>query len=506
MSSISPTSSGTTSTRTTTSGTGTGTTPTTNNPGGAVITASGLGSGVNIDSIVQALVAAESAGQTSLITSEREQLQSQISAYSQFTAAAATVQTAVDTLTSDATFNSYAGTVGDTTVASASVSSSGAVPGQYSLLVTQLAQGTTLTSGAFTSAAAAVGTGTLTISAGSSSFNVAVPATGESLQSIVAAINGASGNPGVSAALVTGNDGVHLVLSSTVTGAANGVTISQSGGDGGLAALTYAAGSKTNGLTQTQAAQDAIVAVNGYTYNSASNAVTGALSGVTINLLAPSKNATATTLTVASDPSGPTSAINTFVQAYNSLVGVISQLDSYDSTTDTPSALFGNSLLENFRNEISSAVSGGIPNTFGSSTALTSLAQIGISVNLDGTLAVDSSALKTALTNNPTGVTKLFTGVTSGVASKVSNLLSEYTSGGGLVDQTVADLNSSLAGLQTQQNDLNAQVATLQSTLYAEYNNMDLVVSQLKQTGTAIAAQLAALPTNYLPTSSSSGG
>ncbi len=492
MSSVSPTTSSSSTPATSSASSGSG-----------IVSSTGLGSGVDINSIVTALVNAEGQGQTNLIKNQQSTLNGQITAYSKFTAAASAVQTAVDSLTSSATFNSYAATVGDISIASASVNAS-AVPGSYSLSVTQLAQGTTLSSGAFTSTTATVGTGTLNISAGSSSFAVTIDATHNTLSAIAAAINAATGNPGVSATIITGNDGAHLVLSSQVTGAANAVSVTQSGGDGNLKSIAYTAGGAANGLTQTQAAQDAILTLNGYTYNSKTNAVTSALSGVTINLLAASKGGATTTLTVAADPSGPAGAIATLIKSYNALIAQVSQLDQYDPTSGASTPLFGSSLLEGFRSQISGIATGGIPGAQGSST-LTSLAQIGITVNLDGTLSSDSTALSTALKNNPAGVTALFTNAKTGIATRLSNVLFEYTGAGGLVDQTVTSLKGSLNDLANQQTALNARLADLQTSLYATYNHMDLVVSQLKATGNSINTQLAALPTYYGPVNSSNG-
>jgi flagellar hook-associated protein 2 len=492
MSTVSPTSSSSSNPATSSASSGSG-----------IVSSTGLGSGVDINSIVTALVNAEGTGQTNLIKSQQSALNGQITAYSQLTAAASAVQTAVDSLTSSATFNSYAATVADTTIASASVSAS-AVPGSYSLSVTQLAQGATLSSGAFSSTTATVGTGTLNIAVGSSSFTVKIDTTNNTLSGIAAAINSATGNPGVSATIITGNDGAHLVLSSQVTGAANTLSVTQSGGDGNLNSIAYTAGATGNGLTQTQAAQDAILTLNGYTYNSKTNAVTTALTGVTINLLAASKSGATTTLTVAADPSGPAGAIATLIKSYNSLIGVVGQLDQYDATTGTSTPLFGSSLLQGFRSQISSIVTGGIPGAQGSLN-LTSLAQIGITVNLDGTLSSDSNQLTTALKNNAAGVTALFTSAKTGIATRLSNVLFEYTSAGGIVDQTVKSLKLSLTDLANQQTSLNARLADLQASLYATYNHMDLVVSQLKATGNSINAQLAALPTYYGPTNSSNG-
>lgn len=510
MSSVSPTSASTsaptTSATTTTSSPATSSSASTSNSasaGQAILTALGGGAGFNVDSVVSAIIQAEGAGKTDQLNAQTAQLDSQVSAYSQFTAAAAQVQSAIATLTTPSSFNSYQALVGDTTVASATTSAD-AVPGNYSLAVTQLAQGTTLQSAAVANSSIAVGTGTLSITAGSSSFSVKITSTNNTLAGIANAINNATGNPGVSASIVTNNNGSYLQLSSSVTGAANGVTVAETDAGTGLKSLTYAPGGTSNGLTQTQAAQDAIIQINGAAYNSASNSISSAISGVTIDALAVSKTGVTTSLTVAADPSGPTSAINSFVTAYNSLVGVVSGLTSYDSSTGQAGVLLGDSLLGDFTNLTQGIIAGNNPGP--GSASLKSLAQIGVTVNDDGTLSVDSAALGGALQSNPTAVSTLFTDPTNGVAVRLNSVLKTFTQSGGLVDQAVTSLQGSLTDISTQQATLNDQLSQTQSQLFAEYQAMETVVAGLKSTASQLTTELAALPQNWGPVSSTSTG
>ena len=114
-----------------------------------------------------------------------------------------------------------------------------------------------------------MGSGTLTIAVGGSSTSIVIGSTSGSLSDIAAAINGAPNNPGVTASILTTTDGSRLVLSGTVTGAANAITVTQSGGDGGRASLVYDPANSDTQLTQTQQALDANFSINGFPATSA---------------------------------------------------------------------------------------------------------------------------------------------------------------------------------------------------------------------------------------------
>ena len=120
---------------------------------------------------------------------------------------------------------------------------------------------------------------------GSTSASISIDSTNNTLAGIAAAINAAPNNPGVSASILTTTAGARLVLTGNATGAANAITVTQSGGDGGLAALVYDPANNVTNLTQTQAALDANFSVNGFAATSPSNQVTSVISGVTLNLL-----------------------------------------------------------------------------------------------------------------------------------------------------------------------------------------------------------------------------
>ncbi|MBS0396624.1 MAG: flagellar filament capping protein FliD [Proteobacteria bacterium] len=267
--------------------------------------------------------------------------------------------------------------------------------------------------------------------------------------------------------------------------------MTQSGGDGGLASLTYSPSGTGTQLTQLQAAQDAVIKVNGYTYNSASNVVTGALTGVTLNLVGTTASGVTTSLTVATDKSSAQSAVQTFVSSYNTLANALSQLSSYDATSGTAGPLLGDSVLNTFENQVNSIVDASVGSLKGG--PFSTLAEIGIVANTDGSLSADSNKLNTAFTNNYATITQLFAG-SDGVAVKLNNLLNEYTDPTtGVFAQQTKSLQGTLADIASQQTALNQRMQTLQTTLLAQYNAMDALVAQLKSTGSALQAQLGSI-------------
>jgi flagellar hook-associated protein 2 len=455
--------------------------------GQGTVSSVGLGSGLDINSIVSQLVAAEGSGPTKLLDGKTSKINSQLSAYGQFQAAVSALQASLATLASPTQFQTNAATVADSNVASATADST-AAGGSYSLQVVRLAQGAQLISGPVAGAGAPVGTGTLTIKIGTTSVPVTIDAGNNNLAGIAAAINSAGATQGLSASLLTANDGVHLVLTSAATGAVNAVSVSQAGGDGGLASLVYDPASQTNPLTQQQAAQDAQVKLNGYTLDSPSNVVTNLLTGVTLNLKAPSAGNTTTTLSVAVDHTAAQTAVQSFVSSYNTLANAVSQLSSYNASTGSAGPLLGDGLLNSFISQVNNALNSSVASLKGG--PFSTLAEIGIVANVDGTLSADPAKLNAAVNNNYASVAQLFSG-TGGVATKLNDLLTQYTQPTtGILAQQTRSLQRNLKDIATQKTALNQRLANLQAQLYAQYNAMDKLVAQLKSTGTSVQAQL----------------
>jgi flagellar hook-associated protein 2 len=451
---------------------------------GSTITSTGIGSGLDIGGIVSSLTAAYGAAQTNQLTNQQNTLDTQVSAYGTFTSALDALQLSLSALKTPAQLAGFDATVADKTIASATTTAD-AVAGTYSLEVDNLATSATLTSAPVLGAGTAVGTGALTIAVGAASTSINIDSSDNTLAGIAAAINSAPNNPGVTASIITASDGSRLVLSGSATGAGHGITVTQSGGDGGLASLVYDPANGVTNLTDTQDAKDANFKINGFAATSANNQVSGAITGVTINLLAQTATGVATTLSITPDTSGAQSSVDKFVTALNGVLSSIQTLTSYDPSSNTAGPLNGDPTLQGFQNQLQNILGKVVQ---GASGGVQSLTDLGITANSDGSYSVDDTKLGNALTSSLSSVGNLLGG-SNGVITQLASLVNGYTKPGGLLATINQGLQTGLSNVSDQQRALAAQLATYSATLTAEYNAMDTAVARLKQTQTFLNAE-----------------
>jgi flagellar hook-associated protein 2 len=449
------------------------------------------GSVIDVSSLVSQLVAATQAPQQAVITAQTQAVTTQISAIGTLKSALSTFQSSLGVLDTPSAFDVQTATSTDQTAFTATASS-GAAAGTYNVAVSALAQAQQLLSKPFAGGSGAtVGTGTLSLSLGGSSFSVAIGASDDSLSAIAAAINGAAGNPGIEATVLQGTDGAHLVLSSSLTGAANTIQITETDGGNGLAALTYGTGNAAN-YTQEAAAQDAAFSISGVAYTSPSNTVSNALSGVTLSLLGTTAAGSNAMLSVANDTATIETNISAFVTAYNTLVKALAPLGSYDASTNTAGPMLGSALLSGTQNQIQQALYS-IVNT-GSST-YNSLASIGITTNSDGTLSLNSATLSNAMATNFSAVSQLFSGSGGGVAATLNSQLTAALNSTGAIAATSSTLVQQENALTTQENNLDTQMNALSASLTQQYSALNTLLSSLQTTSAYLSQQFASLPT-----------
>ncbi len=397
----------------------------------APVTTQGIGTGLDIAGIVDKLMALEQAPVTRLQNQEAG-YQTTLSAYASVKSALATFQTSVANLAVPTAFSSLTASINDSSAASVAIDntqSQALSAGTHTLNVTALAASQRTASSAFTDPSSTVGTGTITIDVGTwnagytgftpngsvGSRSITIDSSNNTLVGVRDAINAASA--GVNASIVNDGTGNRLVLSGTATGAANGFRISTADADGnnldasGLSALAFDP-SATGGTPQSTHLADAVNArfsLDGLTISKPNNHVTDAIAGLTLDLKAVSTSSTA--FTIARDTSGASSAINNFVSAYNTIVTGLASLTSYNATTNVAGTLNGDSTTRLISTRLQSLLATVVP-TGGS---VTSLADVGVKFQSDGTLAVDATKLTSALTSDPNSVARLFakTGVPS---------------------------------------------------------------------------------------------
>ncbi|HUW27669.1 MAG TPA: flagellar filament capping protein FliD [Sulfuriferula sp.] len=440
------------------------------------ISSPGIGSGLDVNSIVTQLMTVEQQPLTAL-NNQVASYQAKLSGYGQIKSALSQFQSAMQGLSSPAQFQSLTATLADATVATASAST-GATPGTYALEVSSLAQAQKLVSAGQASTSAAIGSGattTLTFdfgtisggtlsngtytgasftSNGAGSKSITIDASNNSLSGIRDAIN--SANIGVSATIV--NDGSatpnRLVLTDTTTGISNSMKISVSG-DATLSSLLSQDPANNSGqaLAETVTAQNANFKLDGVAITKTTNTVTDAIQGVTLNL-AKTNVGTPTSLTVAQDAGSVTTAVNAFVTAYNNITQTLAAATAYDPTTKQAALFNGDASVSLMQNQIRRVLSTQVA---GGASALTQLSQIGVTLQKDGTLAVDNTKLQSAVTSNFSDIAGLFAAV-----GKTSDSLVGYSSAGALTAPGAYSVN--VSQLATQGNATASAAAGLTIT------------------------------------------
>ena len=470
-------------TTTTTTGTGSSASSglsSTSSPGSGLLSSAGIGSGLDVDSIITALVNAKQSGPAQQISNQTTQLQAQEAGLTALSSALSSLQSTLGTLGSSLTFSTYAATLGDSSLGTATTLPN-AQPGTYSVVVNHLATAQKRASDAYASGST-VGAGTLTVSVGNQSMNINVAAT-DSISSIATAINQSSSNPGVQATIVNGANGAQLLLTSTKTGVANAFTVSAgSGSSAGLSAL--AATLDTAGSNE---ASDASLSIDGIAVSSASNSVSGVLNGVTLNLAATGS----TTLTVSQDSSAATSAVNDFVSAYNSYISTVGTLSSYDSSSQQAGVLLGDTTLMSVQRQVNSVLSGSVPGN-----SIGSLAALGITRNADGTLSLDSGKLASALQNSPGAVQDLFAG-SNGYATRLNGMLDGFTASNGIIATRTTSIQNQLSNLSQESTALTARMNVYAAQLRQQYTALDTLMSSLNNTSSYLTSSLQTLLSTY---------
>ena len=381
----------------------------------AVISSPGIGSGLNINDIVSKLMTAERAPLTRLDAKEAP-LQARLSAYGTLKSSLAALRDAAGALATPEKFTASTARVADAEIASATASAT-AVAGTHSIEVQALARAQTLAAVAQPSTATTIGSGTITLQLGTyaggaftanpdrASKTITIAPGQASLAGVRDAINAAGA--GVSASLVNDGTGYRLALTSQASGAANAMRITVADDDGnntdaaGLSLLAFdATTGGTSNLEEKVAAQDATLVVDGIEVRRATNVAADVLDGITLTLT----DEGSTTLTVSRDTAGAVGAVQGFVKAYNDLQKLVKAASGYDAETGQGGILLGDATLRGIQSTLRTALSRPVT---GAGNA-TTMASVGISVQRDGTLQLDSAKLTAALADPNSNVGAFF--------------------------------------------------------------------------------------------------
>jgi flagellar hook-associated protein 2 len=360
----------------------------------------------------------------------------------------------------------------------------GSATAAHSITVTNLAT----TSSAFTdpvaTSATVFGDGTLTIQVGADPLtakSITINSTNknDTMDTLAQAINNTP-NIGVTASVVTDANGARLSIVSNTSGLPGNLTITSTpaGGSPALPAIHAAV-----------AGINANLFVDSIPIASTSNTVASAIQGVTLNLLAPSS--TAVTVSVGPDSTSGATAIGNFVNAYNKVVGDFNAQFAFDPTTNQQGPLAADSTLGLAQSQILAAAAF---STTGNG-AINSLGDMGLTMNNDGTLSINSGTLATALQGNFASVQNFFSSLTAGsFGSNVTKNLNSIT------DPITGSIALDLNGLTNTQRSLTQQISDFQLQLLGteqqlthQFNQVNVTLQELPLLLNQVKLQLSSL-------------
>jgi flagellar hook-associated protein 2 len=467
-----------------------------------LITSAGIGSGLDLESIIAASVSAERTPKLQSLVKKQESLKVELSALGEVKSAISKLQDTIKKLADIENFGKRVATIkqpssGD--IISVTPTSDISV-GNFNIAVKQLAQGSRAVSadGAFANADAEVlaaggGDGKLTFTAGpDKTFELDVTA-GTTLAQLRDSINSSSSNFGVTANIVNtgGAAGSKLVLTSNVTGDGNDLQISAN--IAGLEAVTsYDATTNPNGMTIDQTkdkAQNAIISIDGLDVTSSSNTFKDSVQDMTIKALQVSEQDAGVyetaKLNVAFDRESVSALVDELVTNYNNLIGNIGFQTRIGKPLNGDASM--RSLSDQLVNTLSTPLTDAGP--FGS------IFDIGLGIKKDGYLEKSSlvRSLNEAMDSNFDDIGTAFAGE-NGVAKKMESLLANYIDTNGLLKKRESNLSDQIKDVDDDKINLDQRMADFEASLRKKYSGLDVLLAQMQQTQAYLGAQLANLP------------
>ncbi|UUX94869.1 flagellar filament capping protein FliD [Aquabacterium sp. J223] len=482
------------------------------------ISSTGLGSGLDVETIVSQLVALERKPITQLQTQKTE-LDTQVSSFGKVQSMLSTLRDAARTLTDASTWRAATAGVSDETVVKATATS-GAPIGSYNITVARLAAAQAVTSAAFASATASIGEGTITIDIGRwtdgtpPSFTprstpppvaVTIGPGDNTLEKIRDKINAAGA--GVTATIVRDVTGARLSIRSAETGLENGFRIQTSSTSGDLSGLNHDPASGSGGMALSQKAQNASATIDGIAIESASNSVNEVIDGISLQLLKPTATVTdpqtntttavPVTLSVSHDNESIKKAITDFSTAYNDVVKYLREQTAYNADTKKAGPLQGDRTAIGLLGQLRGLVSNGSS----ASSAFGRLSDIGLDPQSDGSLKVNGGKLDKAI-GKLDELAKAFStlgdeatpgSASNGIGQQFKLYLAGLLGAEGPLESRKEGLNSRIKRNDDQQDRLEDRVAAFEKRIRLQYQTLDAKMSSLSGLSSYVSQQMSLL-------------
>ena len=462
------------------------------------ISSAGIGSGLDVNSIITQLMAIESQPLTAL-QKKATTIQSTVSEYGKMKSAVSTLNDLAAKLASTTTW-------GQTTVTSSNplavtAATSGSAAGSYSVQVQSLASVQTLASGVFASTTSTPGAGTLNIElgtwgsaqtsftpkSGATSINVDITAT-DTLADVRNKINAAGA--GVTALIMTDASGSRLLMRSSATGADNAFRTTVTA-VGGLSQFSYGTTAPSKLMSLNQTAANAAATVNGLAVSSSTNTLANIVDGLSLTLSAVTTSAVS--IDVVPDSATLTKTLTDFAAAYTAVVKLIATDTKYDAASKKGGVLQGDNAAVGLQRQLRTLAG----SSSGASSVFGHLSDMGLQLQADGSMSVNATKLTSALANLPE-LKKAFSNLggtnttLNGFGKQFRDMTSAMLGIEGSLTTRSDGLSKQLSRNQTDQDSMNRRLAGIEKRLRAQYTALDTAMAQLNSSSRYMSQQIAA--------------
>ncbi|KTG18336.1 flagellar cap protein [Pseudoalteromonas sp. XI10] len=460
----------------------------------ASITSAGVGSGLDLESIISATLSAENTPKMNAFVKKEESLQVELSALGEVKSALSKLQDTVEKLADPDNFDKRIANIKQPTSDDGDLISvtptSDITPGDFNIEVVELAQGSRATSndGLFTSTDDVVTAsgGTLSFAAGDKSFDITLDA-GATLADLRDAINDSDLNFGVTANIINTGTESKLVFTSNVTGTGNDLVITNDNAELDNVSTLANDGVSAGGIAIASGneAKDATIKVDGITITNDTNTFKDAVQDMTITAKRQSVDGETAKLSVEYDRESITTLVDELIANYNNVVGQLGFQSRVGKPLNSDATI--RSLSSQLVNTLSTNLSDAGP--------FTSIFDIGLGVDKEGYLEKSSlvRSLNEAMDDNFDNIGKAFAGE-NGVAKQFEALLNNYVDSDGIIKQREESLNGQLDELEDDVLNHQYRMEELETRLRQQYSGLDVLLAQMQSTQTYLSSQLASLP------------
>ena len=458
----------------------------------ALVSGIGAGSGLDINSLVTQLVAAERAAPSAAINRREARANAQISALGSVKSAFASLQTAINAFKPGTLFDGRSFSSSESDFATAKAAASGtAVVGSFEVVVDRLASAYKIRFNE-TPTATTLDEGTLSFTYGPNpedTFNVVVDSENNTLRQLSAAINAQANGKGLVASVVTSGTGESLVLTALQSGDNSTITVAQTAGPGDLSA--FETGTPAN-FTELAPALDARAYIDGILVTSSTNTISGAVDGVDITLKKLTdglgSNPANARITVDENIAGAKSAIQSFVKAYNDVFAAVGKATAFDIEKGTSAALNGDALTRGAATQARNALSNFLADA-GQAGVIT-----GLSSDAKGVLSFDTSKFDAAYAADPSAVRSLFSGESGSLYSRFAPSIDSLLSSDGVFATRETSLKNQLDSALDAREALELRLVQVEARYRRQFTALDALIGQLSNTSNFLSSQLANLP------------